>query len=133
MNRRLFTVKAGAWTAVAVGGVRLLVGCGNSGTTTGPTERIYTSSTVQSHAHQFTILLSTMADPPPGGLNGPTTSASGHTHDVVLTQDQLKAIDSGQTITVDTSVTNAHQHTFVFTKNGGTAGGGGGGGGGGGY
>jgi hypothetical protein len=61
------------------------------------------------HSHSFTIKCSQK------GAEGWTyTAGGGHTHEVTLDREQLEAVFSGETVTVQTS--DGHPHTWVITR-----------------
>jgi len=86
-----------------------------SGTTASGNGLRFTSDVVGGHSHDFSIAMTDLSSPPSAGLSGSTTVASSHTHTVSLSVDELTAIESGQTVTKDTSNVQAHMHTFQFS------------------
>lgn len=72
-----------------------------------------TSSVAQGHTHTLCVPRTDLTSPPAGGMTY-TTSGPDPTHTVTLTQAQLEAIESGQTVQVTTSVANGHTHDFVL-------------------
>ena len=116
-----------AWTVV-IAGIPMMVtaGCGPSGGGN-PTTDTYTSTITNGHTHDITIAIADFDAPPVGGFDGSTTQSGGHTHTVTLTQDQLKSIGGGGSVTVSTTVAGGHLHDFTFTRKAGSGGGGGGG------
>ena len=129
MDRRVFAKNLAGWTVIIAGMPVLVTACGNNSGTNGPAEEVWTSTAVENHTHEFTILLSDLGAPPASGLDGNTSATEGHTHLVMLTQDQVKTIASGGTVAVTTSTANGHAHDFSFSKATGTTTGTGGGGG----
>jgi hypothetical protein len=57
-----------------------------------------------------------LTTPPAKGVTFTTSVAEDHTHTVTLTQAQLQTIAMGQEVTVPTSVTDGHMHTFMVVK-----------------
>ena len=80
-----------------------------------------TSSVSEGHTHTLCLLTADLMFPPEeGGQAFPTSTTSQHTHAVTLNSAQLSAIQTGSTVTVDSS--NAvdpltgvpHTHSFVI-------------------
>ena len=127
MDRREFLIRC------ARGGSVLLIlpagwvagGCGSSssyGTQTpsgtaaaGTTDLRFTSDVVGGHSPDFNIAMTDLSSPRSAGLSGSTTVSLGHTHTVSLSMAELMQIESGQTVTKDTSSVQAHMHTFQFS------------------
>ena len=76
---------------------------------------VFTSSTVESHNHEFVIVPVDLTSPPAAGITGDTSITLGHLHTVSLTQAQLQQIEAGQTVTQSTSTTEGHMHSFAFS------------------
>ena len=74
-----------------------------------------TSSVAQSHTHTVCVLTADLTNPPAAGVTY-TTSTPDPTHTVTLTQANLQAIQSGQTVMVTTSTDGGHNHTFPLTQ-----------------
>ena len=49
-------------------------------------------------------------------MNRNTTVDDGHLHTVSLSEADLSAIESGLVVTKETTLVNAHTHTFEFRK-----------------
>jgi hypothetical protein len=118
----------------------LLQGCGgdddntSSGgtpapaTTTNPTQPTPTTATcdgagatstvVADHTHMVCVPLADINAAPGAGTTYTTTPAAtdGHTHDVVLTQAELRSLAAGQTIDVTTTITESHTHDFALVE-----------------
>ena len=64
------------------------------------------------------VLTTDLTNPPQAGATYTTTSNSGHTHTVALTQAQLSSIEAGDDVPVTTSSnvdpTNGQPHTHEF-------------------
>jgi hypothetical protein len=79
-------------------------------------EKAFSSSTTLSHSHNVTLLKAEVDSPPASGISHSTTASSGHSHTVIMTQDQLLACKNGDTVAVDTTTVNDHHHTFQIVK-----------------
>jgi len=62
-----------------------------------------------SHAHDLLIPYAVLREPPVGGVKLKTTRALLHTHEVTLTQDELRTVNQGGTVTG-----NSGKHLFVI-------------------
>jgi hypothetical protein len=62
-----------------------------------------------SHTHDLLISGAYLRTPPPRGVRIVSTTALFHTHEFLLTRDQLRAIERGEPVT-----TTASSHTFVI-------------------
>jgi hypothetical protein len=136
MDRREFLIRGGSALLVLPLGT-FLVRCSSSdnGVTTSspsPTEPdqtppdapprvvgenvVYTSNQVNAHSHSFSVPTGAIANPPAAGISGNTTTAQLHEHSLVLTQADLQAASSGQTVKVSTGNTLGHTHVFTIVK-----------------
>ena len=81
-----------------------------------------TSTVVDAHDHMVCVLTSDLTNPPAAGVTYTSTNASGHTHSVTLTHDQLAAVEAGTEVTVTSSVAvdtyngQSHTHEFMVVK-----------------
>jgi hypothetical protein len=84
-----------------------------------------TSADDTHHAHRVCVPLEDLVNPPGGGRTYVTTKCTCadpsrvHTHTVTLSQSQLQMINSGTTVTVETSVElpdTPHTHSFSIQK-----------------
>ncbi|MEW6087822.1 MAG: hypothetical protein AB1498_05910 [bacterium] len=73
------------------------------------------SSVDTGHSHFVRILYADITNPPAAGVTY-TSSSSGHTHTIFLSQQQLTAINAGSTVTVVSSVDSGHSHNWTITK-----------------
>jgi hypothetical protein len=80
-----------------------------------PMAQTYTSSSVAGHSHSLTLEGALFANPP-ASVSRQTTLVSGHTHSVTLSQDELRTIAAGGTVTKETSIDDSHLHTFTFVN-----------------
>jgi len=118
MTRREVLIQMGSLLLLVPAGT-VFVGCGDSddgddgGTGTALT---FTSNVVQAHSHRVSIQMSELTEPPSSGVNRNTTVDDGHLHTVSLSEADLSAIESGQVVTKETTLVNAHTHTFEFRK-----------------
>jgi hypothetical protein len=124
MDRRGFlirTLRGGSVLLVLPAGWAL-GGCGSGSSTTmavvtpdaGADGIRFTSDTTGGHTHDFIIAMSTLEQPPSGGVAGDTTVTLNHDHVVSLSQDELAAIQAGQAVSKQTTVVDGHLHTFKF-------------------
>lgn len=70
------------------------------------------------HTHTLLVQTSDIDQPPAGGVTYTTAMALEHTHQVTLTQVQLKTLAAGNTVTVQTTVSplpepHSHEYTLV--------------------
>ncbi len=72
-----------------------------------------TSTVVNGHTHTVCIGAADLTLPPAEGMTFATSETQGHSHTMTLTQEQLKAIESGREVTVQTSAVELHHHEFV--------------------
>ncbi|HEY1691637.1 MAG TPA: hypothetical protein VGG39_05730 [Polyangiaceae bacterium] len=72
-----------------------------------------TSTVALGHTHTVCVPSADLSNPPSGGATY-TTSGPDPTHTITLTQAQLQSIQSGQSVTVTTSVANNHTHDFTL-------------------
>jgi hypothetical protein len=72
-----------------------------------------TSTVALGHTHTVCVPQTDIDSPPAGGATY-TTSGPDPTHTLTLTQAELRAIQSGQPVTVTTSVANNHTHDFTL-------------------
>jgi hypothetical protein len=100
-----------------------LVRCGSSDASTPSgapvsdgTQTTYTSSNASGHTHTFVIQNVVFTTAPAQGVNGATSTTSGHSHDVAVTMAELQAVGAGQTVEVTTTSVGGHAHVFTFTK-----------------
>jgi hypothetical protein len=117
MNRRGF-IRVGS-VVIFFPMVEGVVACGVSPSPKKTNERTsltFTSTNVSGHTHTTTLDLSTIETPPSGGADRETSSSDGHTHHVVLTQADLTSINSGGTVTKETTLVSSHTHSFSFKK-----------------
>ena len=77
---------------------------------------VYTSSQTNAHSHSFSVPSADLASPPPAGVSGATTSAQLHSHNVTITQADLRGAMAGQTVKIETSNTIGHTHTFTLVR-----------------
>jgi hypothetical protein len=71
---------------------------------------------VDRHIHTFSILKSTLSNPPAAGITDSTSNSSGHTHSLTLSQQQLTDIDAATSVTGTTERDSGdtHAHGFDF-------------------
>jgi hypothetical protein len=83
---------------------------------TGQGDITITSSVSAGHSHEVTISGADIENPPAGGRTIDTTYNSGHSHTITLTQQDFETIKNGGEITVTSSSSGGHTHTFVIKK-----------------
>jgi hypothetical protein len=124
MERREFVIRLGS-ILIVLPAAGILTSCGGDDTVepggTNTTALKFTSSEDGGHTHTFEISLATLANAPSAGHTASTSNDGGHTHTVVLNMDQLRQIESGSTVTVETTVDAMHTHRFTFAKSTGVA------------
>jgi len=115
MTRKEF-LKWGAGALALIPGLAFLSGCKSSSSTTPPTtdSKMFTSSSSQSHTHTVTLAKTEIESP--AALNKPTSTSGSHTHTVALTLDQVTSIKNGTPVTIETSTTDGHSHSFTIAK-----------------
>ncbi|MBI5665017.1 MAG: hypothetical protein HZC49_08045 [Nitrospirae bacterium] len=118
-QEKIVTLIGLGMAAVAAPAALSIIGCGGKsgdGGSSAPADSFSVTSTpdATSHAHSVTIPLADLATPP---ANDATYTSNGsHVHTITLTQQQLTDINSGQTVSVVSSVSEAHTHTWAITK-----------------
>jgi hypothetical protein len=125
-SRREFLVAAGRLLIVLPAGLSIVAcgsinssPCGNPGrVVTTSTSLTFTSSCDMNHTHDFTLMMTELSTPPAAGImrNTSVDEFDNHFHSVTLSQADLTTIESGTPVTVTTSVTNEHVHTYIFTN-----------------
>ena len=98
--------------------VLLLVGglaCGKS-TSTQEQDITVTSSVDSGHSHDVSISGADLDNPPSADKVIYTTYSGGHSHTVTLTKQNYESIKSGNAVTLTSSSSSAHTHTFVIKK-----------------
>jgi hypothetical protein len=110
MERREFLVGLGSLLVLAS------TGCSSSSTSTSADGFDVRSSVVNAHSHVVTVFNADLESPPAGGADYLSTDVSAHLHQISLSAAQLAAIQSGQTVTVTSTVEAAHQHTWTIRK-----------------
>lgn len=112
IERRDFIIRVGT----VLVSLPIFAACGDDNTTpntqTGTLR--FTSSEDAGHSHTVDIELTALANPPMS--IDKTTSSVGHTHMVSLTSDDLRSINTGGTISKQTTTDEGHLHTFTFVK-----------------
>jgi hypothetical protein len=77
---------------------------------------IVTSSVSAGHSHEVTISGADIENPPAAGRTIDTTYNSGHSHTITLTQQDYETIKNGGEVTVTSSSSGGHTHTFVIKE-----------------
>jgi hypothetical protein len=124
MNRRGFVRMAGGAMLVLPLGSLLVQACyatsapdGDEAAdppTTSGSNAEYTTNVEDGHSHMFDIALTAFASP--ADIQGQTTVDDGHSHDVVVSAADLQSVESGQTVTVTTAVSEGHTHVLTLVK-----------------
>jgi hypothetical protein len=127
-SRRDFVSTVAVLVVGVPAGARLvatLTGCGEEenecvdpGKVTTTADAITIASACSSgHNHALTLTMTELTTPPAAGVSRETTSYEGkHTHVVVLTEADLRQIQSGAAVNKDSTVSDGHAHTFVIKK-----------------
>ena len=76
----------------------------------GSASRTFTVDMANGHTHDFSIPNSVLSSPPALGYVATTTSDSGHTHTVSMSQQDLLDIEDGTGASGSTSFNSAHLH-----------------------
>jgi hypothetical protein len=110
MARRTFI---GAAAAALFAGVSLtLFGCGEDDAT-GPGDGSVAGVIGENHGHSVSISKAQIDEG--AGVTLDLTTGNGHTHQVILTTDQVALIKSGAGVhNAVTTTTNSHTHTVMF-------------------
>jgi hypothetical protein len=77
---------------------------------------VYTSSTVSSHSHTFSLDDTAISAPPTDGVSGDSSVAGGHSHTVEISMDQLQQVSTGSSVQVTSGNAGGHTHVFTFVK-----------------
>jgi hypothetical protein len=118
MNRREFLLQLGGGL-IALPVVLQVAGCGDDpAAPAGDTHTTHFHSTSQpdgtGHAHTITVECTDLSQ---SGFQFTSTSISGHTHRVTLSQAQLLEIAAGTSVGPITSTTDGgHAHAWTFSK-----------------
>jgi uncharacterized membrane protein YgcG len=124
MERREFLVKSArsGWVLLMLPVGWTVASCGSDNNASPPPTANasgaalqFMSDVVGGHSHDFSITLADLTTPPAAGLTDSTTVSLGHVHAVTLTQAELSQIQSGATVTKETSLVQGHLHTFAFS------------------
>ncbi len=75
---------------------------------------LFTSSVNSGHSHTVEIKITDLSQPPEGGRTL-STSSTGHTHSVTLSQSDFVALEASETLVRSTTSNSGHLHTFTFT------------------
>ncbi len=78
------------------------------------TRLVFTSSVAEGHAHEVSFDTALVSQPPSSGLESDTTLVQGHTHHIVLTEQDLRAMQGGNAVSRSTSFDQGHAHNFAF-------------------
>ena len=111
LDRRTFTLQS---ALALLSGVTITVsGCGSTETPTSPTTPANVSATVSAnHGHQATITGAQITAQNALSLN--IQGQADHPHTVELTQANLAAIATRQSVSVQSTTDNFHSHTVTF-------------------
>jgi len=103
-------------------GALIYLGLTDCSDSTGPevqgdsNQKSFTSSSNSGHSHSVTITRAEIENPPANGISRPTSSSSGHTHTFSMSQAQLQAVNSGNQVTINDSVSDGHNHQYTIQK-----------------
>jgi hypothetical protein len=118
LNRRRFLSQA--TTALLLIPIVGVASCGGGSTSSGDNagcNGVDTVSTVvDAHTHAVCVLTSDLMAPPAAGATYTSTTTLSHSHTITLTTAQLTSINSGQTVTVTSSLADGHSHDFAIVK-----------------
>jgi hypothetical protein len=99
-------------------GAVVLAGCGDSDDDSGSSgsSTVFTvdAAGVGPHTHTFSVPDATLATPPAAGFTTATSSTSGHSHSITLTQADLTNIAANMAVAANTTIVSAHAHAFTF-------------------
>ena len=87
-----------------------------SATATGQENITVTSSIDAGHSHDVTISGADIENPPAADDTIDTTYSGGHRHTITLTRQDYESIKNGDEVTVISSSSGGHAHTFVIAK-----------------
>ncbi len=92
--------------------------CATANDVTSTATTLTVTSVCNEHTHDFSIMMTDLATPPAAGVSGNTTpyDDDGHVHVVTLSMSDLASIESGTTVMSTSSMTNGHDHVFMFRK-----------------
>jgi hypothetical protein len=68
------------------------------------------------HTHTLCVPVADLTNPPASGRTYLTSSADGHSHSILITQQQLQTIAANQGITLTTAATLGHSHDFTLQR-----------------
>ncbi|MBM4445445.1 MAG: hypothetical protein FJ020_09140 [Chloroflexi bacterium] len=75
-----------------------------------------TSSVDSGHSHDVTIKAADIANPPATDKTIDTTYSGGHRHTITLTPANYQTIEGGNGVSVTSSSSGGHTHTFIIAK-----------------
>ena len=120
MLRREFLTAAGK-VVLVIPAAAFLANCGgsSSGMNQQGNSLTVTSSSTLGHNHNLSVPFSDIDQPPAGGVELSTSTASPygigtHSHVVTLSTDDLTSIMNGGAVSVDTSTVSDHHHSFTI-------------------
>jgi len=97
--------------------VLIMAGCKSPESTKPADEtKTFTSTTVQNHAHTVTLNKSNIQASPAEGITLNTSSSSGHTHTFKMTKAQLDSVINSIHVTITTSTDSGHSHDFAISN-----------------
>lgn len=90
----------------------------SSNETTVPTyeTKIFTSTTVDGHAHTVTLTRTDIQARREEGYTVTTSSTSGHTHTFKMTKAQCESVNNDISVTITTSTDSGHAHDFAIAN-----------------
>ena len=83
----------------------------------GYTQQVFTSSRILDHSHTVAIRTDSVNAPPATGVTYETSVNEDHSHQITLTQEQLRSLARGDIVAVQTTsnaVPSVHAHDFVL-------------------
>ena len=110
-ERRVFLIQAGKAFPV-VAGALYLIGCDEAFNPSAVAD-ISSVSTVNA-GHSHTINVPSADQLHPAAKTYTSTSVFAHVHMVTLTEDQLRTLATGGSVTVTSTTSGTHTHDFTF-------------------
>jgi hypothetical protein len=92
-------------------------GCGDDGTQAGGSGAPGVTFSVDpavGHIHSFTIPQAVLDNPPAAGYTALTSNVNAHTHQIVLTQNEVMDIAASMAVMGTTGAGGGHTHGFTF-------------------
>ena len=110
-QRRVFLIQAGKAFPV-VAGVLYLIGCDEAFNPSAVADLSSVSTVVLGHSHTINVPAADQLHP--ATTTYTSSNVGAHVHMVTLTEDQLRTLAKGGSVTVTSTNSGTHTHDFTF-------------------